>query len=93
MCADDCRTFLWVGTGQPKHDTEGRCSCVCEDEGWSDRNIFGSASCVPVRAHQTFGWVGLGVSVGLLCHSAYLLFRQVKLRERLYNKSYQNVLR
>lgn len=55
----------------------GASLCICEDESWSDRNILGRASCVPAVAHETFGWVGLVFSVGVLCHAAHHLRRQV----------------
>lgn len=61
------------------YDEEGRCFCVCEDDSWSDLNLLGRASCVPVKAHMIYGWVGLVLSVAALCHAAYQLHRQVTL--------------
>ncbi|CAN0110918.1 unnamed protein product [Pylaiella littoralis] len=78
MCVQDCRTFLWGGAGVPMHDAAGRCSCLCEDDSWSDLNILGRASCVPVMTHRIFGWVGLVLSVAALSHAAYSLDRQVR---------------
>ncbi|CAN0501230.1 unnamed protein product, partial [Laminaria digitata] len=80
MCTQDCRTWLWRGTGSPMYrDGEGggQCFCVCDDERWSDHNLLGRASCVPVIAHLTFGWIGLAVSAAALCQAAYQLHRQV----------------
>jgi len=59
MCTQGCRTFLWRGTGVPEYDNEGRCSCSCEDASWSDHNILGRPSCVPVKIQLTFGWSAL----------------------------------
>lgn len=78
MCRTDCRTLIWGGTGQPAYGAGGQCSCICEDDSWSDRNILGRASCVPDVVHKVFGWAGLGISVGVLCHAAYHLRRRVK---------------
>ncbi|CAM9398021.1 unnamed protein product, partial [Pylaiella littoralis] len=49
----------------------------CDDDGWSDLNILGRASCVPVQAHLVFGGAGLVFSVIGLCHAAYHFNRQV----------------
>lgn len=78
MCSQDCRTFLWGGTGVPSQDEEDTCFCVCADDSWSDLNILGGASCVPVKAHHIFGSVGLAISVAALGHAAYHLHRQVR---------------
>lgn len=77
MCIQDCRTFFWRGAGYAAHDAGGNCFCVCEDDGWSDINILGRASCVPVIAHQVFGWLGLILSTAALFHVVYHLLRQV----------------
>lgn len=78
MCVQDCRTFLWGGGGVPTHDDgSGECSCSCEDDSWSDLNIVGRASCVPMMSHRMFGWVGLILSVATLVHALYNLVRQV----------------
>ena len=77
MCTQGCRTFLWGGRGSPRYDEEGRCFCVCEDDRWSDLNLLARPSCVPVKAHVIYGWVGLVLSVAALCHAAYQLHRQV----------------
>jgi len=39
--------------------------------------------CVPLKAHQIFGWVGLAFSMGLLYQSAYELHRQVSAAPQL----------
>ncbi|CAM9537409.1 unnamed protein product, partial [Ectocarpus fasciculatus] len=38
--------------------------------------MLGRASCVPKKAHLVFGWVGLVVSVVVLCHAAHHIRRQ-----------------
>lgn len=78
MCTQDCRTWLWGGKGDPTYDGEGQCACVCDDERWSDHNLLGRASCVPVMAHVIFGWAGLALSLAGLCHASYHLNRQVR---------------
>lgn len=81
MCTQDCRTWLWGGGGNPTYDDGGgQCSCVCDDERWSDHNLLGRASCVPVLAHAIFGWVGVALSAAALCHAAYHLHMQVSRR-------------
>jgi len=77
MCTQGCQTFVWGGTGVPMHDEGGLCSCVCEDNSWSDHDILGSASCVPVKAHLLYGCVGLATSLTALCHAMYHLRRLV----------------
>ena len=77
MCIQSCRTFLWGGEGYPTYDGDGICSCVCKDDDWSNLNIFGRASCVPRKAHDVFGWVGLAFSMAALCHVVYQLNQQV----------------
>ena len=85
MCTQGCRTWLWGGEGDPTYDDgEGQCSCVCNDERWSDHNLLGRASCVPVIAHAIFGWVGLVLSTAALCHVTYHLSRQVSRGHALY---------
>ncbi|CAM9155797.1 unnamed protein product [Ectocarpus sp. 13 AM-2016] len=77
MCTENiCSTFIWRGPGYPEHDTGGLCSCVCEDGTWSNWNILGRASCVPVVVHTIFGGAGLTVSVAVLFHAIYHLHRQ-----------------
>lgn len=56
---------------------DGSCSCICENEGWDDHNVLGMASCVPTKAHESFGAVGLMVTTASLCHCVYHLCRQV----------------
>lgn len=51
---------------------------MCEDDSWSDLNLLALPSCVPVKAHMIFGWVGVALSVATLCHAAYQLNRQVQ---------------
>ena len=41
-------------------------------------DILAGASCVPVKAHQIFGGIGMAVSVVALGHAAYQLRRQVR---------------
>ncbi|CAM9667119.1 unnamed protein product [Ectocarpus fasciculatus] len=77
MCAENvCSTFVWRGPGFPELDSDGTCSCVCDNDTWSERNILGQPSCVPVVVHLVFGGVGLALSVAVLCHAAYHLHRQ-----------------
>ena len=76
-CTADCRTLLWGGAGQPMYDEAGMCWCSCDGEGWSDTNILGRPSCVPMAAHLTFGWVGLIFSVAGLVHATFHLRQQV----------------
>jgi len=77
-CVRECQTFLWGGTGTAVSDEQGAgCSCICEDEGWSDRNILGIPSCVPSKAHLVFGVVGLLASMTSLLHTSHHLYRQV----------------
>jgi len=81
MCIQDCQTFLWGGNGLPSYDDRGSylgCWCACEDDSWSDLNLLALPSCVPVKAHMIFGWVGVALSVTTLCHAAYQLNRQVR---------------
>ena len=77
MCLGDCQTFLWGGEGVPTHNG-GQCSCVCQNSSWSNLNLLGRPSCVPVKAHQIFGWAGLAASVVSLAHVIYHLRRQVR---------------
>lgn len=77
MCQQGCRTFIWGGMGVPTHDGDGGCICACENDSWSNRNVLGLASCVPVKAHLLFGWFGLVISVATLSHAAYHFRRQV----------------
>lgn len=77
LCTGSCRTFLWGGSGVPDMDDEGGCWCDCEDDSWSDLNVLGRPSCVPVKAHLAFGCVGLMLSVAALYHAVYHLRRQV----------------
>lgn len=77
MCTNGCRTFLWRGKGIPSHDEGDLCSCTCEDDSWSDQNILGQASCVPVSAHLIYGGVGLVASMTALFHALYHLRRMV----------------
>lgn len=90
MCVQDCRTFLWGGTGNPSRDPDGTCFCICDDDGWSAVDILGRASCVPVKTHQVFGWVGLALAAAALSHAAYHLTRQVS-HHVLYLKSQHRV--
>ncbi|CAM9175991.1 unnamed protein product, partial [Ectocarpus sp. 12 AP-2014] len=53
------------------------CFCVCEDDSWSNLNILGLASCIPVKAYVIFGWVGLAFSMAALSHAAYHFQRQL----------------
>ena len=76
-CTADCRTFLWGGTGEPIYDADRLCWCSCDSDKWSDVNILGHPSCVPMAAHLTYGWIGLVVSVAALLHAAFHLRRQV----------------
>ena len=76
-CTADCRTFLWGGTGEPIYDADRLCWCSCDSDKWSDANILGHPSCVPMAAHLTYGWIGLVVSVAALLHAAFHLRRQV----------------
>ena len=69
------------------YDEAGMCWCSCDGEGWSDTNILGRPSCVPVAAHLTYGWVGLLLSVSCLFHAAYHLHRQVNTHGRGVLKS------
>ncbi|CAM9298811.1 unnamed protein product, partial [Ectocarpus sp. 6 AP-2014] len=39
--------------------------------------MFGLASCVPKSAHLVYGWVGLAVSVIVLCHAVHHIRRQI----------------
>ena len=59
------------------YDGNGLCWYSCDGEGWSDTNVLGRPSCVPVAAHLTFGSVGLCFSVAGLFHAAFHLHRQV----------------
>lgn len=77
MCQQGCRTFAWGGMGVPTHDGDGGCFCACESDSWSNLNILGLPSCVPVKAHLLFGWFGLVISVVTLSHAAYHFRRQV----------------
>ncbi len=77
MCTQGCQTFLWGGKGAPSYEDRA-CVCVCESDSWSDLNLLALPSCVPVKAHMTFGWVGVALSVATLCHAAYQLNRQVR---------------
>ncbi|CAM9459649.1 unnamed protein product [Ectocarpus sp. 12 AP-2014] len=38
--------------------------------------MFGRASCVAKNAHFVFGWVGLAVSVVILCHAVHHIRRK-----------------
>ncbi|CAM9670318.1 unnamed protein product [Ectocarpus fasciculatus] len=78
MCGQDCRTFLWGGTGTSTVGADGGCRCACGDETWSEHNMLGLPSCVPSKAHVVFGAVGVLMAMTSLCHSAYHLRRQVK---------------
>ena len=80
-CTEGCRTLLWEGTGMPEYDSDGSCSCDCDDDRWSDHNALGHPSCVPVKAHLVFGWIGLVLSVAALFHAVYHLRRQVNVEE------------
>ena len=93
MCDQDCRTWLWGGTGHPDlgYNGEGRCSCICDNERWSNHNILGRPSCVPVVAHMILGWGGLVLSMVALCHGAYQLKRQVSYDAR-YDTSSAHLL-
>lgn len=75
-CIKACQTFLSGGT-VPMIDGTGSCSCICGEKGWSEFNILGQASCVPIQAHVIFGALGLATSVASLSHAAYQLNRQV----------------
>ena len=77
-CTAGCRSFLWRGTGEPTFDDDGRCSCSCDgDTSWSDVNMLGHPSCVPVPAYVTFGLAGLFISVAGTFHAGFHLHRQV----------------
>lgn len=76
MCRD-CQTFLWGGTGISLVDADGGCTFVCEGEGWLEYNILGVPSCVPSKAHELFGALGVIFAMASLCHSGYHLVRQV----------------
>ncbi len=71
-----CRSFLWGGAGVPSYDHEGTCCCSCE-KGWKTYNLVAHASCVPQSAYQTFGYVGLVLSLAHLIHATYNLKQQV----------------
>eukprot|EP00752_Nemacystus_decipiens_P004321 g3946.t1 len=49
----------------------------------SDLNLLGRPSCVPVKAHMIYGWVGLVLSVAALCHATYQLHRQIRFNAQL----------
>lgn len=57
--------------------SEGKCSCLCDNNSWSNLNLLGRASCVPVNAHQAFCGVAFAVSMASLLHVIYHLRRQV----------------
>ena len=60
----------------PSYDDAGTCSCSCE-EGWKTFNIVGHASCIPSSAYNTFGYVGLILTLAHLIHAAYNVKQQV----------------
>lgn len=86
MCDQSC-SFLWGGTGVATHDDDGGCFCVCGNDSWSSLNILGGASCVPVKAHRIFGWVGVAVSVAALGHAAYHLREQLEFHRQTTSAS------
>lgn len=76
MCIQNCRNFIWGGSGTAVVSVDSSCSCLCE-AGHLDYNILGTASCVPALGHAIFGFAGLFSNVLVLCHALHSLRRQV----------------